>query len=90
MKFQFYLYARRKGGRGKLLGSADAFKHCLNIMRWFYNGKTIFSCQRIVSGNIAKVAKSLCHTKPVTPFSNRGRFHSLKNASANFVFMRYA
>ena len=49
--------------------SADACKHCLNIVnaflvieRLFYNGKTHFSYQRIVSGNKANVAKILCRT----------------------------
>ena len=31
--------------------------------RLFYNGKTRFSCQRIVSGNNANVAEILCRTK---------------------------
>ena len=49
---------------------ADAYKHCLNIInaflvkqRLFYNGNTRFSCQRIVSGSKANVAKTLYCTK---------------------------
>ena len=43
-----------------------------------------------MSGNKANVAKSLCHTKLVTPVSNRGHLISLKYFFSNFVFMRYA
>ena len=57
-------------GMDKLFRPADAYKPCLNIInafkvkkRLFYNGKTRFSCQRIVSGNKANVAKILCRTK---------------------------
>ena len=80
-----------KVGLGKLFRSADAYKHCLNIIilvkkRLIYNSKTPFSCQRIVSGNKANVAHVLCHTKLVTPVSNRGRFLSLKYSFSKFVF----
>ena len=63
-----------------------AYKRCLNIInaylvkkRQFYNGKTSFSCLRVVSGNKAKVAKIPCHRIIlVNPFSNRGRFFQPK------------
>ena len=49
MTFKFYCNARRKGGWGGLFRSAEAYKHCLNIMnaflvkqRMFYNGKHVF------------------------------------------------
>ena len=85
MRFNFHSNALQKVGRGKLFRSADAYNHCLNIInaylvkeRQFYNGKTSFSCLRVASGNIAEVAKIPCHTILVNPFSNRGRFLSLK------------
>ena len=40
-----------------------------------------------MSGNKAKVPKIPCHTKPVTPVSNRGRFLSLKYSYSNFDFL---
>ena len=89
MRFNFHSNALQKvgggGGGGKLFRSADAYKHCLNIInaylvkeRQFYNGKTSFSCLRAVSENKAKVAKIPCQRILVNPFSNRGRFLSLK------------
>ena len=81
---------------GGIVRPADAYKHCLNITnaisvayRRIYNGKTSSSCQRIVFGNKAEVAKFLCHTKLVTPVSNRGRFLSIKYSLSNFVFIKY-
>ena len=63
MTIKFYSNAWRKGGWGKLFRSAEAYKHCLNIInaflekwRLFYNGKKRLSCQRVVSGNKANVA----------------------------------
>ena len=54
-------------------------------------GKTRFSCQRIVSGNIkANVAFILFHTELVTLVSNRGRSLTFQYSFRNFVFMRYA
>ena len=68
---------------GEKVGGVSCFvfkriKHCLNMInvflvkyRLFYNGKTRFSCQRVVSGNKANVAKILCLMKLLTPVSKR-------------------
>ena len=96
MTFKFYWNAWRKYGCGKLVRFSrriqtltEHYKHILVKYILFYNGKTRF-CRWIVSGNKANVTKILCHTKLVTPVSNRGRFRSLKYSFSNFVFMRYA
>ena len=91
MRFNFYSNALQNVGWDKLYRSADAYRHCLNIINAFsvkkrqlYKAKTSFSCQMVVSGNKAKVAKIPCHTKLVNPVSNRGRFLSLDILRAFF------
>ena len=75
-----------------------SIKLCLHIVnafsvvkRRFHNGKTSHLCQRAVPGNKAKVATVLCHTKLMTPVSNRGRllFNLEYSCSNNIVFRRY-
>ena len=69
---------------------SEHYKRTLVKYRLFYSGRARFSCQQIVSGNKANVAKIFCHMKLVTPVSNQGCFLSLKYSLSNFVFMRYA
>ena len=43
MTFKFYWNAWRKGGWGKLFRSADAYKHCLDIINAFWYNRDCFT-----------------------------------------------
>ena len=67
---------------GMFLRSAEAYKHCLNIKNAFSEYSNDFSLGKasrfIVSGNRARVNEIMCHTKLVTPVSNRDHFLNFK------------